>query len=112
MCTEESDVKMCQCVVGMVVRTLTGKVFLTLDRLTVHCSIKESILYRTRCLFFSLFLFTEKFQIKFPIPSGVISVVRLCFGSGVEPELLQSVYRLSYGDGVIPVVSADLLKYP
>lgn len=59
-------------------------------------------------IFFTLFLFTEKFQIKFLIPSGVISVVRLCFGSGVEPALLQSVYRLPYGDGEIPVVSADL----
>lgn len=104
---------MLKCVVGIVCRTLRRKAFLTLDRLTVRCPMQESILYRTRYLFlflffFTLFLFTEKFQIKFLIPSGVISVVQLCFRSGVQPTLLQSVYRLPYGDGVIPVVSADL----
>lgn len=62
-------------------------------------------------LFFSLF--TEKFQVKFVVLSGVIRVVRLCFESGYEVEpMLKSIYRLPYrSDRVIPVVSADLFRY-
>lgn len=43
-------------------------------------------------------LFTEKFQVKFVVLSGVIRVVQLCFESGyeVEPVLVKSIYRLPY----------------
>lgn len=63
-------------------------------------------------LFFSLF--TEKFQVKFIVLSGVLRVVQRCFESGceVEPMLVKSIYRLPYrSDRVIPVVSADLFRY-
>lgn len=50
----------------------------------------------------AMFLFAEKFQVKFLISPGVSGVVQLCFGSGVECVLLQSINRFPYGDGMMP----------
>lgn len=61
---------MSKSVLGMVVGSLANKAVLILDRLTVCCLIQESILCRTRV--WGFFLFTEKFQVKFIVPAGVI----------------------------------------
>lgn len=44
------------------------------------------------------FWFTEKWKVKFIVPSGIIRVVQLCFESGYEVE---PVCRLPCGDKVI-----------
>lgn len=55
------------------------------DRLSAWCLMQASFLCRTRA---GVFLFTERFQVKFTTPPGVTGVVQLCLEPGCEVGLV------------------------
>lgn len=68
-----------------VLGSLRDEAVLMLGRLSAWCLMQASFLCRTRA---GLFLFTERFQVKFITPPGVTGVVQLCLESGCEVGLV------------------------